>query len=69
MSGKKKNENQESREVQICGQREGNINAHFRDRRPFAFGLREKEKLDRRGRKASSATRRLQPRVLSCFRH
>ena len=27
----------------------GDYNAHFRDRRPFAFGSREKGKLDRRG--------------------
>jgi len=42
-------ENQESREVQICGQKEGIINTHFRDGRPFAFGSREKGKLDQRG--------------------
>jgi hypothetical protein len=35
--------------VQICGQKEGIINAHFRDRKRFAFGSREKGKLDRRG--------------------
>jgi len=54
---REENENQESREVQICGQKEGIIITHFRDRSPFAFGSREKGKLDQRGRKASSATR------------
>jgi hypothetical protein len=48
VNGEKK-ENQESLEVQICVQMKGIINAHFGDRRPFAFGLREKGKLDRRG--------------------
>jgi len=42
-------ESNESRKVQICGQMKGIISTHFGDRRPFAFGLREKEKLDRRG--------------------
>jgi len=68
VNGEKK-ENQESREVQICVRMKGIINTHFGDRRPFAFGSREKGKLDRRGRKVSSATRRLRRRVLSCFYH
>ena len=34
--------------MQICAQKAGIINAHFRDRKPFAFGLRDKGKLDRR---------------------
>ena len=54
VNGEKK-ENPESREVQICGQKDGIINAHFRDRRLFAFRSRKKGKLDRRG-EASSAT-------------
>jgi hypothetical protein len=44
-----KEENQESREVKICVRMKGIINAHLGDRRPFAFGSREKGKLDRRG--------------------
>jgi hypothetical protein len=38
-----KRKNQESREVQICVRMKGIISAHFGDRRPFAFGSREKE--------------------------
>jgi hypothetical protein len=54
VNGEKK-ENQESREVQICVRMKGIINAHFGDRRLFAFGSREKGKLDRRGEEGEAS--------------